>query len=79
MQEEMEIKLKEQVKEQVEITLKEQLEAMKVKLLNNFKIAFTQISSCAPEVIVSNLNKEEVVVQVLHFSLYLIFLSIVQN
>ncbi|QCD85890.1 putative transposase [Vigna unguiculata] len=60
MQEEMEIKLKEQVKEQVETKLKEQLEAMKVELLNNFKIAFTQIPSYAPEVMVSNLNKEEV-------------------
>ena len=60
MQEEMKIKLKEQVKEQVETKLKEQLEAMKVELLNNFKIAFTQIPSCAPEIMVSNLNKEEV-------------------
>jgi len=60
--------IKERMQEEMEVRLKQQVEAMRVELLNNFKFTFTQLCGYL-EVMVPNMEiiqdvKEEIVVKV---------------
>jgi len=63
------------MQEEMEVRLKEQVEAIKLELLNNFKFAFTQLQSDYSEAMTPDLEiiqdvKEEIVVKVYYIILH---------